>query len=120
MVKQRRAAVKSNNILPQIQRIQKELQSVTDKDEQLRLTTEFQQVYKRQGITPLTPLAPIFFNGFAFTSMFFGIRGMANAPVPSMTTGGLSWFTDLTVSDPIFLLPVSYDLCCAEDQFVTN
>jgi len=31
---------------------------------------------------------------------------MANLPVESMKTGGLAWFTDLTVSDPYFALPV--------------
>jgi len=31
---------------------------------------------------------------------------MANLPVESMKTGGIAWFTDLTVSDPYFALPV--------------
>ena len=30
---------------------------------------------------------------------------MANLPVESMTTGGLFWFTDLTLADPLHLLP---------------
>ena len=31
---------------------------------------------------------------------------MAKLPVESMTTGGVLWFTDLTVCDPFFLLPI--------------
>ena len=31
---------------------------------------------------------------------------MANCPVDSMKTGGLSWFSDLTVPDPYYILPV--------------
>ena len=31
---------------------------------------------------------------------------MANCPVDSMKTGGLSWFTDLTVPDPYYILPI--------------
>ena len=31
---------------------------------------------------------------------------MANLPVESMKTGGTAWFTDLTVSDPYYALPV--------------
>lgn len=31
---------------------------------------------------------------------------MAHLPVESLATGGLLWFKDLTVPDPIFLLPV--------------
>ncbi|VBB75890.1 OXA1 Inner membrane protein mitochondrial precursor encoded by the oxa1 gene [Podospora comata] len=38
--------------------------------------------------------------------MFRLIRGMADLPVPSMETGGALWFNDLTVSDPLFILPI--------------
>lgn len=31
---------------------------------------------------------------------------MANVPVESLTTGGLWWFTDLTVPDQFYLLPL--------------
>ncbi|KAI0509020.1 hypothetical protein F5B22DRAFT_376519 [Xylaria bambusicola] len=43
---------------------------------------------------------------FSF-GMFRLIRGMANIPVPGMETGGLAWFTDLTVHDPFFILPIA-------------
>ncbi len=39
----------------------------------------------------------ILFQGGFFMSMFFALRGMATAPVPSMTSGGLYWFTGRTV-----------------------
>ncbi|XP_010636112.1 mitochondrial inner membrane protein OXA1L isoform X2 [Fukomys damarensis] len=54
----------------------------------------------RPLILPLTQ-API------FISFFIALREMANLPVPSMQTGGLWWFQDLTVSDPMFILPVA-------------
>ena len=38
--------------------------------------------------------------------MFRILRDMAAIPVPSMETGGLWWITDLTVSDPFFVLPI--------------
>lgn len=41
-----------------------------------------------------------------FVSFFMGLRGMANVPVDSMRTGGLFWFTDLTLPDPYYLLPI--------------
>ena len=41
-----------------------------------------------------------------FLSVFIGIRHMTNVPVESMTTGGILWFTDLTVTDPYFALPL--------------
>ena len=33
------------------------------------------------------------------------LRGMAALPVPSLETGGVLWFVDLTVPDPFFILP---------------
>ena len=31
---------------------------------------------------------------------------MAKVPVASLATGGLWWFTDLTVNDPLYILPL--------------
>lgn len=41
---------------------------------------------------------------FSF-GLFRILSGMAHIPVPSMETGGYLWFTDLTASDPYFILP---------------
>uniref|UniRef100_A0A915K512 Mitochondrial inner membrane protein OXA1L n=1 Tax=Romanomermis culicivorax TaxID=13658 RepID=A0A915K512_ROMCU len=41
-----------------------------------------------------------------FTSFYFALKSMAAANLPSMKAGGLLWFSDLTVPDPTFLLPV--------------
>ncbi len=38
--------------------------------------------------------------------MFRLLRDMSSLPVPSLETGGILWFTDLTVSDPYFFLPI--------------
>lgn len=41
-----------------------------------------------------------------FISFFMGLRQMANVPVDSMRQGGLFWFTDLTLPDQYFALPI--------------
>lgn len=48
----------------------------------------------------------LFFQLPVFLSVFVGIRQMANLPVQSMTTGGAAWFTDLTIPDPYYALPL--------------
>jgi YidC/Oxa1 family membrane protein insertase len=32
---------------------------------------------------------------------------MTGLPVPGFETGGMAWFTDLTVADPYYILPVA-------------
>ncbi|KAL1841911.1 hypothetical protein VTJ49DRAFT_6433 [Mycothermus thermophilus] len=39
--------------------------------------------------------------------MFRLVKGMSALPVPSLETGGMLWFTDLTIADPYFILPVA-------------
>lgn len=41
-----------------------------------------------------------------FISVFMGLRGMANVPIESLRTGGMLWFTDLTLADQYYLLPI--------------
>ena len=35
-----------------------------------------------------------------------GLREMANLPVETLKTGGILWFTDLTLCDQFYLLPI--------------
>ncbi|TQV90853.1 mitochondrial export translocase Oxa1 [Cordyceps javanica] len=43
---------------------------------------------------------------FPFTiGLFKLVRQMGNLPVPGMESAGFLWFTDLTVRDPLFILP---------------
>lgn len=35
-----------------------------------------------------------------------GLRQMANVPVESLRNGGMFWFTDLTIPDQYFALPI--------------
>lgn len=55
---------------------------------------------------PVKSMLPMVCQGAFFASMFFGLRGMTNAPVQSMTNGGIFWFSDLTLADPMCVLPV--------------
>jgi len=43
---------------------------------------------------------------FSF-GMFRLMRGMAAVPVPSLENGGALWFTDLTIADPYYILPLA-------------
>ncbi|CAE6417882.1 unnamed protein product [Rhizoctonia solani] len=39
-------------------------------------------------------------------AFFFGIRNICTAGLPSLKTGGIGWFTDLTLADPTWALPI--------------
>ncbi|XP_050517119.1 mitochondrial inner membrane protein OXA1L [Diabrotica virgifera virgifera] len=104
-----RNAAKMNNYLPQMQVLQLKMTEARQTGNQMdaaRYSQELMMFMKEKGLNPfknmIVPLAqmPI------FISFFMGLRQMTNVPVDSLSTGGLFWFTDLTLPDQYFLLPI--------------
>lgn len=58
-------------------------------------------IVKVNGVLYLSFQAPV------FVSFFIALRKMAYLPVPSLQTGGLLWFPDLTAADPFYILPLA-------------
>lgn len=42
-----------------------------------------------------------------FLSFYFALDGLAKSKLPSLITGGVAWFPDLTTYDPYYILPVA-------------
>ncbi|XP_032121434.1 mitochondrial inner membrane protein OXA1L [Sapajus apella] len=109
IVKGQREAVKNQNHAPEIQKFTtriREARLAGDHTEFYRASAEMSIYQKKHGISFFKPLILPLTQAPIFISFFLALREMANLPVPSLQTGGLWWFQDLTVSDPIFVLPV--------------
>ncbi|KAI1421936.1 60Kd inner membrane protein-domain-containing protein [Xylaria sp. FL1777] len=76
-----------------------------DRASMMYARSDMRRLVKESGVSMWKP-----FIGFATVPFSFGmfrlIRAMTNVPVPGMETGGLAWFTDLTVADPFYILPM--------------
>ncbi|KAK2006219.1 YidC/Oxa1 family membrane protein insertase [Colletotrichum eremochloae] len=70
------------------------------------LRRDLSMLNKRAGVNPLNGLWGLLQIPFGY-GMFRVLNGAASIPVPGMETGGFLWVTDLTVSDPFFLLPIA-------------
>lgn len=109
VIAQRNAAV-MNNVMPEMQKIQEkmtEARQMGDAMTSAQYGAEMMALMKQNNFNPLKNMLVPFCQAPIFMSYFFGLRGMVNAPVESMQTGGLYWFTDLTMADPYFLLPLA-------------
>lgn len=108
IVSQRNTAVMNNN-LPEIQLLQTKMTQARQTGNQLeaaRYAQEMMMFMKEKGLNPLKNVLVPLAQAPLFISFFMGLRGMANCPVESMMHGGLWWFTDLTVPDQFFILPL--------------
>jgi YidC/Oxa1 family membrane protein insertase len=108
VVKTQRAGAMMNNLKPVIQPLQDEMnRHQKAKDHAAMQTTmlKMRAIYKEAGTSPFTMLwglvqAPV------FISFFLALRKMAELPVPGFDKGGLLWITDLTMSDPTWIMPL--------------
>lgn len=109
IVKGQREAAKIHNHLPEIQKFStriREAKLAGDHAEFYRASSEMTFYQKKHDIKLLRPLILPLTQAPIFISFFISLREMANLPVPSLQTGGLWWFQDLTVSDPTYVLPL--------------
>jgi YidC/Oxa1 family membrane protein insertase len=84
----------------------KDASRLGDTAETMRIRAELQMMNKRAGVKYWKALVPLLQAPIGFGT-FFLLRGMANLPVPGLETGGTLWFSNLTVPDPFFLLPLA-------------
>ncbi|XP_012269063.2 mitochondrial inner membrane protein OXA1L [Athalia rosae] len=109
VIRTQRASARMSNCLPQIQQYQEQISEArrnANDYELMKYSQLLVTLMKEKNISPLkTMLIPIV-QAPIFVSFFMALRAMANAPVPSMREGGLFWFTDLTLCDQYYLLPL--------------
>lgn len=64
------------------------------------------EIWKKHDCNPAKSLISLGLQAPTFLCFFAGLRHLAAAKVPSMMDGGALWFTDLTVADPTYALPI--------------
>lgn len=109
IVKGQREAAKIHNHLPELQKYSnrmREAKLTGDHNEFYKVSSEMMLYQKKHDVKLMRPLILPITQAPIFISFFIALREMANLPVPSLKTGGLLWFQDLTLSDPTYILPV--------------
>lgn len=106
LINQLKATYKLNLISPRLEEIKQKVQaSGMDPIAVAEGQKEINALLKQYGVSPFTPLKGLLIQGPIFISFFFAISNMVEK-VPSLKTGGLLWFTDLTTPDSLFICPV--------------
>ncbi|XP_033335073.2 OXA1L mitochondrial inner membrane protein [Megalopta genalis] len=110
VIKVQRNSSKMNEYLPQMQKMQSKMMKARqngDEYETAACAQELSKFMKDKHINPLKNMGLVMLQFPVFLSFIIGLRRMAEAPVESMKEGGLWWFTDLTVYDPYYTLPLA-------------
>ncbi|CAH1390705.1 unnamed protein product [Nezara viridula] len=115
IISQRNAAIMSNH-LPEMQAIQLKMTEARQRGDRLDAARHGQEMMvfmKEKGLNPFKNMVVPLAQAPLFISFFMGLREMANLPVESLRNGGFLWFTDLTLCDQFYLLPIITSLTLA-------
>lgn len=107
-VKAQRTQSRMAHMAPELQSIKAridKLGSDVDRETQLKYGLQMKALFKKYDCNPLAAMALPMVQAPFFMSMFFGLRKMPDFFPEELSTGGIFWFTDLTMTDPYYILP---------------
>lgn len=84
----------------------KEAQRNKDTQAMMKASQDRKVIMQKAGAGTLRSIYPIIFQIPAGIGMFRLMNGMTALPVPGLDEGGFLWLSDLTVRDPLFIMPV--------------
>lgn len=102
--------VRMQAVNPQFTGIMKRMSESQKSGDQVGTQLAQQQLktlMKEHDVSPFRGLILPLVSMPLFLSLFFGIRKLAELPLPQLHAGGFGWVTDLTLADPYFILPVT-------------
>jgi YidC/Oxa1 family membrane protein insertase len=94
------------HITQPIQQKMSALMKAGDQAGAMQARQEMLMINKRAGIKIWKSFVPAI-QMFAGYGTFVLLRGMAKLPVPGLETGGILWFHNLAVPDPLYVLPLA-------------
>lgn len=77
------------------------------------------ELHREHGIQMFKSALPMLQIPFGF-AMFRVVRGMTNLPVPAIMDESVLWLKDMTIADPLFLLPAITSLCIYQTMKVRS
>ncbi|XP_053983602.1 mitochondrial inner membrane protein OXA1L [Hylaeus volcanicus] len=105
---QRHTAMYRNN-LPEMEKLQTKMTEARQCGNDYEAAMHAQDLMKfmsKKSVNPLKCFTVTAIQMPVFVSFFLALKKMANTPVESLKEGGLWWFTDLTLADPYYTLPL--------------
>ena len=108
-LKGQRGTIAMHNAQPEFQKVRKAMTEAKrrgDEYEEAMLNQEMMKMYMRKDISPFRQMLPLIVQAPIFMGMFFGLKGMSNAPIFSLQNEAVLWIPSLTVPDPYYIIPL--------------
>lgn len=108
-LKQTKATIMASNLKDEVATYQSRIETLRSNgnfDEARLALQEMYTFLKKNNAHPVRTIALSLIPVPVFMSTFFALRNMSNQPILSFMEGGWAWFSNLTIPDPLYILPV--------------
>ncbi len=108
-IKQTKATIMASNLKDEVAVYQTRIEALKANNQITEARQELQEMYtflKKNNAHPVRTILLSLVPAPIFMASFFALRNMSNQPIPSFLEGGLAWFSNLTIPDPYYILPV--------------
>eukprot|EP00545_Synedropsis_sp_CCMP1620_P007267 CAMPEP_0119004722 /NCGR_PEP_ID=MMETSP1176-20130426/1315_1 /TAXON_ID=265551 /ORGANISM="Synedropsis recta cf, Strain CCMP1620" /LENGTH=410 /DNA_ID=CAMNT_0006956463 /DNA_START=126 /DNA_END=1358 /DNA_ORIENTATION=+ len=108
-VKLQRNSARMAHMQPEMKALKTQLDAAgsnVDQDTQVKYGLQMRALFQKYDCNPLSSLVAPLVQMPVFMGMFFGLRKMPEYFSSDLSQEGLFWFTDLTIADPYYILPV--------------
>lgn len=111
-IRGQRAASRMAHVQPELQVIKQRYEALgtPSQAEQRAFAEQMKGLFAKYEVKPFASLAAPLVQAPLFIGMFFGMKKMPEFFPNEFATGGILWFTDLTVPDPTYVLPLACGL----------
>jgi YidC/Oxa1 family membrane protein insertase len=111
-IRGQRAASRMAHLQPDLAVLKKRYEALgtPSSAEQKAFAEQMKLLFARYDVKPFASLAGPFLQAPIFIGMFFGMKKMPDIFPEAMQSGGIAWFTDLTIPDPTYILPITCGL----------
>jgi YidC/Oxa1 family membrane protein insertase len=107
MVHAQRTASRMAHVQPELNVLKERYERLSSptRNDQLQFSTNMKALFKKYKVNPFSSVLAPAIQIPLFIGMFFGIKKVSTYFPDELKAGGFFWFTDLTVPDPLYLLP---------------
>lgn len=111
-VRGQRASSRMAHLQPELAAIKARYEALgtPSQAEQKAFAENMKALFQRYEVTPFAALVTPLVQAPIFIGMFFGMKKLPDLFPEACANGGLYWFTDLTVPDPTYILPLACGL----------
>jgi YidC/Oxa1 family membrane protein insertase len=109
MVRAQKTTSRMAHLQPELAQIKNRYEALgtPSRQDQLQFSKQMKSLFAKYEVSPFGALAAPLIQLPCFLGMFFGLKKIGSIYPNELASGGMFWFPDLTVPDPLYILPLA-------------